>query len=218
MPNWCSTTYYFYGNKKDITEFKNKVNEWIKPGSKYYNKKYYDLANIYNNALKNCMASDNERCRGDLVYISEAVEEYDVDINSKHYTHRIHLETETAWGAMPLMWEKIFGFKHWDIVFTFCESEPGMGVRNIYDPYGIGDFEEDEVYIDSSDENEDDIALLEEIGFNDSFLSFKEYEDKLRKFFNDYEASLENLTYVLGNMLSTSIVQVSSRTTLSDYD
>lgn len=136
MPNWCSTTIYFHGEKEEITELHNKIKEHT---SKTFVPTDFGqtwLGNIlYGVGLEDRIdAAENRiRCRGSITYFDEIVD------SDGECSFRI--DTETAWAPMICMWEetiKKLGYK--SIGFSFQSEECGMGEYFMYDPYG--DFDE----------------------------------------------------------------------------
>lgn len=150
MPNWCFTQMIFHGEKKEIEDFHNKIEEWT---SKNYEANGFGtgwLGNVLHGAgLGDRVDSETNRlrCRGDITFIGE------IDTYDDGGETTFNLDTETAWGPMTVMWSEvinIMGYK--TIGFSYCAEEPGCEIYEIYDPYG--DFE-DEYYVDSFVDGDD---------------------------------------------------------------
>lgn len=134
MPNWCFTQMIFHGEKEEIEDFHNKIEEWT---SKNYQKSDFGvnwLGNILHGAgLGHRIDSETDglRCRGDITYLGE------VDTFGDSTEATFNLDTETAWVPMCLMWREVIntiGYK--TVGFSYCAEEPGWGIYEIYDPYG----------------------------------------------------------------------------------
>lgn len=148
MPNWCSTTYIFRGDKDELDILYDKIAKWT--ASSFVKTDFGRdwLGNILYGAglgdrIDNPDANGYLRCRGTLVDI------YPFD-------GYLQLTTETAWNPMSKMWDAVIEQLGLTTVgFTFMAEECGCGLYQIYDPHNYGDFE-GMAYIDSfGDEVED---------------------------------------------------------------
>ena len=137
MPNWCYTQMIFHGEKEEIDDLHNKIEEWT---SKNYQENDFGptwLGNVLHGAgLGHRIDSggDQLRCRGDITYFG------DVETFKDSNEATFNLDTETAWCPMVLMWNEIIdtlGYK--TVGFSYCAEEPGCEIYDIYDPYGEWD-------------------------------------------------------------------------------
>lgn len=157
MPNWCFTQMIFHGEKEEITDFHNKIEEWT---SKNYQENGFGvnwLGNIlYGAGLGDRLKADAKpsvlRCRGDITFIG------DIDTFKDSTEATFNLDTETAWCPMTLMWSEVIktiGYK--SIGFSYMAEEPGCEIYEIYDPYG-GDFDDKyyiDIFVDGDDEQDE---------------------------------------------------------------
>ena len=151
MPNWCFTQMIFHGEKEEIKDLHEKIEEWT---SKNYEENGFGvtwLGNIlYGAGLGDRLKADNNvlRCRGEITYLGE------LETFPDSEEALLKLDVETAWCPMTLMWNAVIeamGYK--TVGFSYCAEEPGCEIYEIYDPYG-GDFT-DKYYIDIFLEGED---------------------------------------------------------------
>lgn len=173
MPNWCFTQMIFHGEKKDIEDFHNKIEEWT---SKNYEENGFGvnwLGNVLHGAgLGHTIDSktDGLRCRGDITFLGE-VETFE-DSNEATF----NLDTETAWCPMTLMWNKVIeAMNYKSIGFSYMAEEPGCEIYEVYDPYG--DFTEEyyiDIFADGEDENNKNLMKLFDLRYFNS-------EDDLKK-------------------------------------
>lgn len=141
MPNWCSTTYRFCGDKKELEIFYKKVNEWRHSFTKTDFGADW-LGNIlYGAGLENCIDNPDPEarisCRGTITDMS--LDDSGIDI-----------WVESAWVPMAKMWVEVLKvLKLNSIRFCFEAEEPGCELYWIYDPDLIGAFDGDDYYIDT---------------------------------------------------------------------
>lgn len=129
MPNWCDTEYRFYGKRKDIAAFHDKLEEWTAKSAKKNGFGNDWLGNILIGAGFDYETNEAGKiegwghisCRGTLTYLGD-ISVIDDD------TAEFNAGTETAWCAMPRLWLAVIQKHGWKIKFDFLETEPGMGV------------------------------------------------------------------------------------------
>lgn len=132
MPNWCYTNIIFHGEKTEIEDFRQKVDEWTSRILRPSDFKEAWLGNILKGAgLEDRIdAKENGlRCRGSVGYVGEVDGEEDDACFS--------VDVETAWAPMMSMWVEVIktlGYK--TIGFSYLAEEPGCELYEIYDPYG----------------------------------------------------------------------------------
>ena len=159
MPNWCFTKIIFHGDKKEITDFHDKIDKWSTEafhpngfgpnwlGNILYRVGLGDRVDARENGI---------RCRGSIIYVD------DVEVNSEDAT--LFIEVETAWSPMLKMWvETIKTLDYKTIGFSYLAEEIGMELYEIYDPYG--DFPESyyvDTYLEGEDENNDKLCTLQD--------------------------------------------------------
>lgn len=103
MPNWCYTDINFYGSKKDISDFFNRIDEYISKNFRTTDFGTNWLGNILCGFGLGDKIDDPEtklRCRGSLEFIS------DLDIEDENAAS-FSITTSTAWGPMIKMWHAI---------------------------------------------------------------------------------------------------------------
>lgn len=139
MPNWCFTQMIFHGEKEEIDDLHNKIEEWT---SKNYQENGFGvtwLGNVLHGAglgHRIDSGADQLRCRGDIVYFGE------VETFTDSSEATFNLDTETAWHPMTLMWDEVIktlGYK--SVGFSYCAEEPGCEIYELYDPYGEWDLQ-----------------------------------------------------------------------------
>lgn len=160
MPNWCYTKIIFHGSKDEIVDFHEKIDKWSEEelipngfGPDW-------LGNILHRVgLGNRIDVDENRirCRGQITYVEEP------EINSDDDA-TFYIDVETAWCPMLIMWvETIKALNYKTIGFSYLAEEMGMGLYEIYDPYG--DFPES-YYVDTwlcgEDENNEKLCALQD--------------------------------------------------------
>lgn len=133
MPNWCSTTFSFYHNgtkegEAALADLHDKIEEYTKEPSRVKNG--FGPKWLGNVADGFGIDWNTVECRGEIIDIT------DVENDSGRRAFRVY--TETAWGPMPDMWEKIIGQRYQDqIMFEYIAEEPGNGVFINTDREGI---------------------------------------------------------------------------------
>lgn len=138
MPNWCFTEYTFVGNKNELEMLRSKVLEWT---SRDYMENGFGhswLGNIVCGAGYRDNIDNKEcytiNCRGTLDSIGDVES---ITINEKQQ-YRLSVYTETAWGPMGLMWQKVIeALKLSTVQFTYYAEETGNGVYETYDPANL---------------------------------------------------------------------------------
>lgn len=116
MPNWCTTSYVFRGDKKEIKDFYNKIKSFTSKERIQNDFGDYWLGNIVDGFGFDWR---EVRCKGHISYFPE-LEETDPD--------RLGLSTETAWYPMTEMWNKIIEKYYPSISYVLIAEEPGCGV------------------------------------------------------------------------------------------
>jgi hypothetical protein len=111
MPNWCFTNYVFEGNKEEIKELYDKLKsleEMEKPLVEN------DFGKRWLGCVINLFGGDwNEiNCRGNFMNLELPGEDM------------IHLQTETAWGDMPEVWDFVLG-NYESVTYYFYTEESG---------------------------------------------------------------------------------------------
>ena len=110
MPNWCTTSYVFRGNENEIKDLCNKIKSFVSKervpndfGDSWFGFDYNEIP-----------------CRGFIDYFSEIDEDTDPG--------RLELSTETAWGPMTEMWDKIIAKYYPSITYVLIAEEPGCNL------------------------------------------------------------------------------------------
>ena len=131
MPNWCFTQMIFHGDKEEIKDFHNKIEEWT---SKIHQENGFGvnwLGNVLHGAgLGHRIDSDTDglRCRGSITYLG------DIDTFKDSDEATFNLDTDTAWAPM---WTAVIESQNYESIgFSYCAEEPGFQIYDIYDPYG----------------------------------------------------------------------------------
>ena len=158
MPNWCSTTFTFHGNKEEITTLHDKIEQWL--CTKYTDTDFGNcwLGNILYGAglqdrIDNPDSSKILRCRGMITDYSDPTC-YDND-------YQLNVWTETAWAPMGKMWNEVINVLELKTVgFSFMAEECGCELYWIYDPENYGDYDNEEVYLDTWSDNDDSFCSL----------------------------------------------------------
>lgn len=189
MPNWCYTKITFHGNIKEIEDFHKKLDEWTEEaympngfgpnwlGNILYRVGLGDRVDAGKNGL---------RCRGQITYVDE------LDGISTDEETLFYIDTETAWCPMIKMWvEVIKALEYKTIGFSYLSEELGMGIYEIYDPYG--DYDESyyvATYLDDEDQDNDKLCWLED---NIYHSSDEDLISTLQKVLDTDESNLETL-------------------------
>ena len=136
MPNWCSSTIYFYTKEKNvIEEFKNKVEE-IYNGTATVKNGFGSgwLGDYVNTLLDPEYHADTEkgpRCRGSL----ELYDELAIEEQGEYWC--FHIYTETAWYPMIKMWQMILDKHYPQIKIAFRAEESGDDIYVRHDPENL---------------------------------------------------------------------------------
>lgn len=169
MPNWCYTSYWFKGKSKDVKSFHDNLVEWTsKPNvdNGFGNSWLGNVlagAGLHNrlDICPNVPKAKIIRCRGQILEDIGDVTEADDN------TSEFWLSTETAWQAIPEVFDAIINKFKYDIEYGFQEEEPGNEVYNIYCPSDMNYFEYEDVCIDKFIHNPskllEDYPCLEEL-------------------------------------------------------
>lgn len=133
MPNWCSTTIKFHGNKKEIEDFHKNLNSFMKQNYMENGFGYCWLGNILCGVGlgDRIDAKDNTtiRCRGWVSYLGDI--EYTDDEDATFV-----LDMDSAWTPAIKMWtETIKTLKYESVKFSYIAEEMGLGLYAIYDPF-----------------------------------------------------------------------------------
>lgn len=117
MPNWCTTSYVFRGNENEIKDFYNKIKSFV-------SKKRVpnDFGDSWLGNIVDGFGFDYNEipCRGFIDYFPEIDEDTDPG--------RLELSTETAWGPMTEMWDKIIAKYYPSITYVLIAEEPGCNL------------------------------------------------------------------------------------------
>ena len=141
MPNWCYTSYIIHGSKQDIDIFYNVlVNARKNNHPNGFGESW--LGNVIHEiGLGNKINHDESvHCRGsfELPYNDEYLDDC-----------LLHIDTETAWGPLPNVWDRVIEEKKLSsITYSYESEEPGMCDFIIHNAPGYEDFN-DEVYLDA---------------------------------------------------------------------
>lgn len=172
MPNWCFTDITIYHEDENALEdFNIKLDKWI---SKDYMENGFGhkwLGNIVGNSgIGTIDMGENTdiRCRGLLL---------DNDLCD----NRLHIQTETAWTPMLLMWAKLIDKYLPGAELIFSAEEGGCGLYVTNDPdlegkYVIDCFDYDKYKIE-----------------NDSEVSEKYVKEVLQQLLNTTETDIDKL-------------------------
>lgn len=194
MPNWCMTTYNFHGNREEITVFQKKLIEWT---SKEFTKTDFNqswLGNVlYGCGLEDRIDNSDKnleiRCRGTISDIGDISE-----CNDGSYSFSLY--AETAWVPMAKIWiEAIKKLGLRSIRFAYQAEEPGCEIFTTYDPYSLGDFSNEQVYIDICyDGHDKDLTEAAETLYG---YYTKDYAVKiLNDFFGTEDKTLDELSQI----------------------
>ena len=117
MPNWCTTSYVFRGNKNEIKDFYDKIKSFTSKERISNSFGNFWLGNIVNG-----FGFDYNEipCRGLVTYFPETEEDT--------YPDRLELSTETAWYPMTEMWDKIIEKYYPSITYVLIAEECGNGI------------------------------------------------------------------------------------------
>lgn len=131
MPNWCYTQINFHGERTELEDFRNKLEELVTTylipngfGTNW-------LGNVLHGVgLGDRVNAEENRlyCRGCVTYIGELL-----DGEDSCFT----INTETAWAPCIRMWVNVIEKLGYNTVdFSFQAEEIGMQLFVSYDPYG----------------------------------------------------------------------------------
>ncbi len=114
MPNWCTTSYVFRGDEKEIKDFYNKIKSFTSK-ERIQN----DFGDFWLGNVVDGFGFDYNEipCRGLIDYFPDSQEDTDPD--------RLELSTQTAWEPMTEMWNKIIEKYYPSISYVFIAEEPG---------------------------------------------------------------------------------------------
>ena len=195
MPNWCYTHFTFHGTESEIYHFRDKIEEWT---SKTFTETSFGetwLGNIlYGVGLEDRidLGRDNPmniRCRGSLTFLDT-----EDDIRGRNNCCKFTLSTETAWCPMITIWiETIKKLGYKTIGFSYQAEESGVGLYEVYDPYG--DYPEKyyaDVYLDDEDIDDPKIRILTD----DPYInSDKEMVEILQELLGSSKTDVDDLIY-----------------------
>ena len=129
MPNWCSTTYAFFGDPDAVRDFHKKIElytsklRWDDSPREPLTFRWNWLGNIVTGFG---LDPDKVYCRGEI----SAVTPYD---------DHILVATETAWSPMNDVWDEIIA-KHYKgnrLQYVYIAEEPGCDIFINTDDSGI---------------------------------------------------------------------------------
>lgn len=117
MPNWCTTSYVFRGNENEIKDLCNKIKSFVSK-----ERVPNDFGDSWLGNIVDGFGFDYNEipCRGFIDYFPEIDEDTDPG--------RLELSTETAWGPMTEMWDKIIEKYYPSITYVLIAEECGMGI------------------------------------------------------------------------------------------
>ena len=154
MPNLCSTDYYVFGSKKELSDL-NKKMERLENRKKSLIKN--DFGNTWLGNLVKSFGGDLEKvyCRGEWM-----CREYHKEKNTLTFT------TETAWREMD-EWRKFIESCYKTIKLLFVTEESGCGIYQTNDKDGVFfkskyilDYTEDVEYFETIDQA---VEFIEEL-------------------------------------------------------
>lgn len=181
MPNWCFTKHALLGPNDELKAFADKIEEWT---SKNYTDNGFGknwLGNIVLGAGLETVEtiSDGIPCRGKFCgdwYFEDG---------------QLWFDTETAWGPMPEMWEKLVEMLAPHCTYHWLATESGCGVFFKDDPDNLC-FAGSDYFVDEYHENENEPIIV--CGEDDDDLVSEEFlEKKLREYYDDSTSSLQEL-------------------------
>lgn len=162
MPNWCSTDYYVFGSKKELSDL-NKKMERLENRKKSLIKN--DFGNTWLGNLVKYLGGDWEKvyCRGEWM-----CREYNKENNTLTFT------TETAWREMD-EWRKFIESYYMTIKLLYVSEEPGMGIYQTNDLEGV--FFKDKYVLDYGEDIEYFETIDQAVEFIEELIGIK-IEDK----------------------------------------
>lgn len=141
MPNWCTTTYRFYGKPNEILLLHDNIVKWTSHSFEQTDFGNAWLGNILHGAGLRELIEVIGMCRGMIVSVGDI-----------ERTDAFNVDTETAWYPCVEMWKEVI--KKLDLKSVdFCYITDDLYL--IYDPKGYGYFDSNEVCIsgETQDEN-----------------------------------------------------------------
>lgn len=195
MPNWCSTQYRFHGDNEELEKFYAFVMHAIDENrednkrsdfkSAWLGNILFDIGEDRETVLH---ATDDEyRCRGWIT-------DYDIDVCEDPVKSTVSICTETAWDAMPDMWDltlRKLGLN--TIKYSFIAEEEGGGYFIKCNAPGYNDFLEEvsiDAWCDSNDIPEKELIEIENLR---DYCSKEEAVKTLNEFFGTEGKSFEEL-------------------------
>jgi len=164
MPNWCSTTMFFYSkNEEKLVDFKNKLTDVYNSGetirNDFGNGWLGDFVNTLLAPEFNTEIENSPRCRGSIT------DPPDWEIYETSSYSYFCFNTETAWAPMVKMWWLIIQ-KHFpdEIYIAYTAEECGWGIYVNYDPDNLFYFDKYYLYYCINDKYEIEyFSCLEEV-------------------------------------------------------
>lgn len=215
MPNWCTTRLHFYGEESIVTDFYEKLSDWINAKESIYESDFgikwlgNILAYTFGKAFVTVHKHDtNLNFRGWLQDI-DTFAEYDTEKKVWLFTATM----ESAWCPHMRMWylvlEKLYG-KDADIHIAYVSDEPNMGSYFIHDPDHIIYKSENVYHVDAWD-------LIDRFGLEECDCDYEEDEltEALRDFFG-INCTKEMLNSI--GRLNEIIQEAIEDSGLTDYD
>lgn len=133
MPNWCWTSYVFHGPKDQVDIFKGTLFRAIKkhPIENGFGDNWLGNVLAVIGIDEDIIVSSGNRteyyCRGSFDVIDEVVYSNDPnDVNSELLSD-LYVDTTTAWGPMPNVWDRVIEKYSLDRVgYSYRSEEEGM--------------------------------------------------------------------------------------------
>lgn len=189
MPNWCSTTYHFEGDEKDIKVLKKSIRDYQAYFKDHINDKniiYCNVAmfidyckdkNLFNKSEK------DYKCRGGIAYMDYSE------------SNILELVIDDAWYPHPDFWFDLIEYNHWNIEISYIAEEPGC---EVYQKHGTR--YEEKYYLD------DETGLLN--GGNSYFITDKDLVKTVKKQIKNYLQSVDNNNIFDKNIKITTIEDI----------
>ena len=223
MPNWCNTTIVFYGDKKIVKDFYNKLTTCLDDKESIISNGFGVswLGNILGHVLgkeyvKKNISSEEVHFRGYITHINN-IDEFSLK-NGRKVT-KFTIDTTTAWSPCIKMWYKIFDklYPRGTIDIAYIADEVGCQLHQIHDPEHLIYDTEELYYIDKHGEiNDYDLNELHDV------YTKKELIAILKEVFTDFK-EIKSRPYVnvalacLLNKFNESIEQyIKSKTEVDD--
>lgn len=113
MPNWCHTSYAFYGDINQLTAFHQKIEESLHAPHKVPNEEYGD--NWLGYAVQAFgFTKDTFDCRGTF----ESIEPSQISEGV------LYIDITGAWGSLSHIWRAIIPKFYPDVKFVYAAEEP----------------------------------------------------------------------------------------------